>query len=66
MRETLLKKMYARILSAMKKQDFRRNPHFEEKISERERREIKRLRAECLKGEAVKWEEVKKELVDRM
>lgn len=43
----------------MQKLDLRRNPHFEEMISEKEREEIKRLRAECLKGEAVKWEEVK-------
>ena len=63
MREALLKKMHTGVISIMKKLDFRRNPHFEEKISERERREIKRLRAECLKGEAVKWEEAKKELL---
>ena len=50
----------------MKKLDFRRNPDFEEKVSEKERREIKRLRAECLKGEAVKWEEVKKELIGQL
>lgn len=35
----------------------------EEKVSEKEHEEIKRLREECLKGEAVEWEEVKKELV---
>ncbi|MBU7045226.1 MAG: hypothetical protein HXS54_02225 [Theionarchaea archaeon] len=64
MSETLLKKMYAEILSIRKKLDLLEEILIPgENISEKELREIQRLREECLKGEAVQWEEVVKELL---
>ncbi len=60
----MLKEMYAEILYIRKKLDMLEEMLIpEEKVSEKEHEEIKRLREECLKGEAVEWEEVKKELV---
>ena len=64
MSEALLKEMYAEILYIRRKLDMLEEILIpEEKISEEEREEIKKLREECLKGEAVKWEEVRKELL---
>ncbi|MBU7017457.1 MAG: hypothetical protein HXS44_08105 [Theionarchaea archaeon] len=64
MSEALLKEMYAEILHIRKKLDLLEEILIpEEKISEKERKEIQKLREECLKGEAVRWEEVEKELL---